>query len=182
MVPLNRLYRKHCDLYVLLKFKISFVPLGHLNNQISKFRIEGFEGNLILVRMIVKTVPRAYSGGLHVLLKYIFWLILAREREELESWFFGLAYLFDLYLLGSQYQMSTQTDMYWPLRDTECSFDKKIICIFMVSSPFSFQKSIPTWEICYFERKSTWNRSHRIMNCSTWTGIHFRLTFPIKIV
>ena len=68
------------------------------------------------------------------------------------------------------------------LRDTECSFDKKIICIFMVSSPFSFQKSIPTWEICYFERKSTWNRSHRIMNCSTWTGIHFRLTFPIKIV
>ena len=50
------------------------------------------------------------------------------------------------------------------LRDTECSFDKKIICIFMVSSPFSFQKSIPTWEICYFERKSTRNRSHRIMN------------------
>ena len=44
------------------------------------------------------------------------------------------------------------------LRDTECSFDKKIICIFMVSSPFSFQKSIPTPEICYFEGKSTRNR------------------------
>ena len=115
MVSLNRLYRNHCDLYILLKFKISFLPLRHSNNEISKFRIEGFEGNLILVRMIVKSVPRAYSGGLHVLLKYIFWLILAREREELESWFFGLAYLFDLYLLGSQYQMSTQTDMYWPL-------------------------------------------------------------------
>ena len=115
MVPLNRLYHNHCDLYVLFKFKISFLPLGHMNNRISKFRTEGFEENLILVRMIVKTVPRAYSGGLHVHLKYIFWLILAREREALESWFFGLAYLFDLYLLGSQYQRSTRTDIYWPL-------------------------------------------------------------------
>ena len=50
------------------------------------------------------------------------------------------------------------------LGDTECSFDKKIICIFMVSSPFSFQKSIPTPEICYFEGKSAQNRSHRIMH------------------
>ena len=32
----------------------------------------------------------------------------------------------------------------------------------MVSSPFSFQKSIPTPEICYFE--GTRNRSHRIMH------------------
>ena len=48
------------------------------------------------------------------------------------------------------------------LRDTECSFDKKIICIFMVSSPFSFQKSIPTPEISYFE--GTRNRSQRIMH------------------
>ena len=85
MVPLNWLYRNHCDLYVLLKFKISFLPLGHSNNQISKFRMEGFEENLILVRMIVKTVRRAYSGGLHVHLRYIFRLILAREREALES-------------------------------------------------------------------------------------------------
>ena len=65
------------------------------------------------------------------------------------------------------------------LRDTECSFDKKIICIFMVSSPFSFQKSIPTPEICYFE--GTRNRSQRIMHLKLYR-FRYNLIVPVSLI
>ena len=78
--------------------------------------MEGFEGNLILVKMIVKSTQKNYSWGLGVHLKFKFWEILAQERGALESWFFDRVPLNDLYLLGLQYVKSTRTHMYWPLK------------------------------------------------------------------
>ena len=53
---------------------------------------------------------------LYTLLEFQNDWILARERVELESWFIDSKYSFDLYLLGSQYEMLIQTPNNRPLR------------------------------------------------------------------